>query len=110
MRARFLSTAVIALGLAARQAPTQQPASTRRPVAQPASSDTAAQREARDDPRVAPKRREGEGPFPRLIIRGTTLIDGTGAPARGPVDIVIENNRITNIASVGYPGVRIDTA
>ena len=110
MRARFLSTAVIALGLAARQAPTQQPASTRRPVAQPASSDTAAQREARDDPRVAPKRREGEGPFPRLIIRGTTLIDGTGAPPRGPVDIVIENNRITNIASVGYPGVRIDTA
>jgi len=110
MRARFLSTAVIALGLAARQAPTQQPASTRRPGAQPASSDTAAQREARDDPRVAPKRREGEGPFPRLIIRGTTLIDGTGAPPRGPVDIVIENNRITNIASVGYPGVRIDTA
>jgi len=110
MRARFLSTAVIALGLAARQAPTQQPASTRRPVAQPASSDTATQREARDDPRVAPKRREGEGPFPRLIIRGTTLIDGTGAPPRGPVDIVIENNRITNIASVGYPGVRIDTA
>jgi len=110
MRTRFLSTAVIALGLAARQAPTQQPASTRRPVAQPASSDTATQREARDDPRVAPKRREGEGPFPRLIIRGTTLIDGTGAPPRGPVDIVIENNRITNIASVGYPGVRIDTA
>jgi imidazolonepropionase-like amidohydrolase len=110
MRARFLSTAVIALGLAARQAPTQQPAPTRRPVAQPASSDTASQREARDDPRVAPKRREGEGPFPRLIIRGTTLIDGTGAPPRGPVDIVIENNRITNIASVGYPGVRIDTA
>ncbi len=110
MRARFLSTAVIALGLAARQAPTQQPAPTRRPVAQPASSDTATQREARDDPRVAPKRREGEGPFPRLIIRGTTLIDGTGAPPRGPVDIVIENNRITNLASVGYPGVRIDTA
>jgi imidazolonepropionase-like amidohydrolase len=110
MRARFLSTAAIALGLATRQAPTQQPAPTRRPVAQPASSDTATQREARDDPRVAPKRREGEGPFPRLIIRGTTLIDGTGAPPRGPVDIVIENNRITNIASVGYPGVRIDTA
>ena len=110
MRRRFLSTAVIALCLAARQAPTQQPAPTRRPVAQPASPDTAAQREARDDPRVAPKRREGEGPFPRLIIRGTTLIDGTGAPPRGPVDIVIENNRITNIASVGYPGVRIDTA
>ena len=51
---------------------------------------------------------EGEGPFDRLIIRGATLIDGTGAPPRGPVDIVIEGNRIVNIAGVGYPGIPIN--
>ncbi len=53
---------------------------------------------------------EGEGPFEKLIIRGATLIDGTGAPPRGPVDIVIERNRITQIVSVGYPNVPIDSA
>jgi imidazolonepropionase-like amidohydrolase len=56
----------------------------------------------------APPRAEGEGPFDRLILRGVTLIDGTGAPARGPMDIVIEGNRIARIRSVGYPGVPID--
>ncbi len=60
----------------------------------------------------APDRRsdEGEGPFERLIIRGATLIDGTGAPPIGPVDIVIEGNRIKEIRSVGYPGVPIREA
>ena len=65
-----------------------------------------------DDPQMVPapdrKQGEGEGPFERLIIRGATLIDGTGAPPIGPVDIVIENNRITKIKSVGYPGLAID--
>ena len=51
---------------------------------------------------------EGEGPYGRLIIRGATLIDGTGSPPIGPVDIVIENNRIVDIESVGYPGLEID--
>ncbi len=51
---------------------------------------------------------EGEGPFERLIIRGATLIDGTGAPPRGPVDIVIEDNMITAVRSVGYPMLDID--
>jgi hypothetical protein len=51
---------------------------------------------------------EGGGPYGRLIIRGATLIDGTGSPPRGPVDIVIENNRIVDIKSVGYPGRDID--
>jgi imidazolonepropionase-like amidohydrolase len=55
--------------------------------------------------RKAPPRAEGEGPFPHLILRGATLIDGTGAPPVGPVDIVIERNRITKIVSVGFPGV-----
>ena len=56
----------------------------------------------------APPRAEGEGPFERLILRGGILIDGTGAPPIGPVDIVIEKNRIVNIKSVGYPGLPID--
>ncbi len=55
----------------------------------------------------APDRTEGEGPYPQLIVRGATLIDGTGSPPVGPVDIVIEKNRITQIKSVGFPGVSI---
>jgi len=58
----------------------------------------------------APKRAEGEGPFDKLIIRGATLIDGQGGPPRGPVDIVIEKNRITQVAEVGYPGLPINEA
>ncbi len=56
----------------------------------------------------APPRTEGEGPFERLILRGGTLIDGTGAPPVGPMDIVVEKNRIVEVRSVGYPGVSID--
>jgi imidazolonepropionase-like amidohydrolase len=64
---------------------------------------------AAQDVPYAPNRRadEGEGPFQRLIIRGATLIDGTGAPPIGPVDIVIEGNRIREVRSVGYPRVPI---
>jgi imidazolonepropionase-like amidohydrolase len=51
---------------------------------------------------------EGEGPFDRLVIRGAMLIDGTGGPPRGPVDIVIEGNRIAEVESVGTPYVEID--
>jgi hypothetical protein len=47
-------------------------------------SRTAVAQEASSDPRPAPPRAEGEGPFERLIIRNAMLIDGTGAPARGP--------------------------
>ncbi len=50
---------------------------------------------------------EGEGPFARLVIRGATMIDGTGAPPQGPVDIVIENNRIREVRSVGFPRVPV---
>jgi len=56
----------------------------------------------------APDRQEGEGPFPQLIIRGAILVDGTGSPPFGPVDIVIEGNRITDIVNAGYPGVQPD--
>lgn len=53
---------------------------------------------------------EGEGPWPQLILRGVTVVDGTGAPPVGPVDIVIEGGRISRIAPVGNPGVPIDPA
>ena len=53
-------------------------------------------------------RSEGKGPFKRMVIRGGTLINGNGSPPIGPVDIVIENNRITRVQSVGYPGVPIN--
>ena len=43
---------------------------------------------------------EGAGPFGTLVIRGATLIDGTGAKPRGPVDIVVEGNRIADINEV----------
>lgn len=56
----------------------------------------------------APRRAEGDGPHSRLIIRGVTLINSTGAPPMGPVDIVVEQNRIREIRQVGYPGVPID--
>lgn len=51
-----------------------------------------------------------EGPFNQLIIRGVTLINGNGAPPRGPIDIVVENNKIVKIQVVGYPGVAINEA
>jgi imidazolonepropionase-like amidohydrolase len=51
---------------------------------------------------------EGDGPFDRLIIRGATVVDGTGAPPRGPMDIVVEGNRIVTVRSVGVPGAAID--
>lgn len=56
---------------------------------------------------AAPDRTEGDGQYGRLIVRGVTLIDGTGAPPIGPVDIVVEKNRIAQIQVVGYPGMPI---
>ncbi len=56
----------------------------------------------------APDRKRGEGPFNQLIIRGVTLINGNGAPPRGPIDIVVENNIIKEVKVVGYPGVPIN--
>jgi hypothetical protein len=55
----------------------------------------------------APDRRsgEGQGPYPELTIRNVMVIDGTGAPPAGPMNIVIQQNRITRISSAGTPGV-----
>lgn len=35
----------------------------------------------------------------RLVIRGATIVDGSGKPAAGPFDIVIENDLIAQIVS-----------
>ncbi|MGH7505800.1 MAG: amidohydrolase family protein [Longimicrobiales bacterium] len=64
---------------------------------------SAAGAQQRPEVEPAPDRQEGEGPFERLIIRGGILIDGTGAPPFGPVDIVVEGNRITEIRGRSEP-------
>jgi imidazolonepropionase-like amidohydrolase len=72
------------------------------------SSAAAAEEEAPKTIAPPPPRAEGEGPFPRLILRAVTVIDGTGAPPMGPMDVVIEQGRITSLKSVGFPGVPIE--
>ncbi len=42
---------------------------------------------------------EETGPYESLEIRGVTVIDGSGAPAYGPVNIFIKGNRIDRIVS-----------
>ena len=69
---------------------------------------TAAAQGGRQVEPAPPRGSQGDGPFQRLILRGAVVIDGTGAPPAGPKDIVIENNRIVEIKSVGSPGVAID--
>ena len=36
----------------------------------------------------------------RLVIRNATIVDGNGTPARGPIDIVIEGNTITEVVAL----------
>ncbi|MEO6446338.1 MAG: amidohydrolase family protein [Gemmatimonadaceae bacterium] len=38
--------------------------------------------------------------YPRMVIREAMVIDGMGTPASGPYDIVIENNRITQMVPI----------
>jgi len=52
---------------------------------------------------AAPTRNVGIGPYPWLILRNLTVIDGTGGLPFGPADIVIEENRILLIHLVGPP-------
>jgi imidazolonepropionase-like amidohydrolase len=59
-------------------------------------------------PDSAPDRSRGEGPFERLILRGVIVVNGEGAPPVGPMDVVIEGNRIASIHNVGSPGVPIE--
>ncbi len=46
-----------------------------------------------------------EGPFGKLVIRGVTIIDGTGGPPRGPYDIVVSGDTIAAIYAVGKQGL-----
>src|SRR5881398_554345 len=55
---------------------------------------------------VPPRRAgEGEGSFRKLVIRGAMVIKGDGSPPIGPMDIVVEGNRITSVQPAGTPGV-----
>jgi imidazolonepropionase-like amidohydrolase len=54
---------------------------------------------------LAPARRSDEGIGPGQIrIRGVMVIDGTGAPPYGPVDVLISGNRIASIGAGGRGG------
>src|SRR5438067_2417863 len=61
----------------------------------------------RDPLTPAPARKAGEGlgPFKTMVVRGAMLIDGTGGPPRGPVDIIVSDNRIASIRNAGTPGM-----
>ncbi len=52
--------------------------------------------------KAAPDRRsdEGMGPFDRLLIRGAIVIDGSGAPPRGPINVLIKQNRIAAVGGL----------
>jgi len=52
-------------------------------------------------PEAIPDRERGEGPFERLILRGVIIVNGEGAPPVGPMDVLIEGNRITEIRDLG---------
>ena len=52
---------------------------------------------AETPPAEPPERKEGEGPYPQLILRNVTIIEGTLSPPISPVDIVIEGSRIKSI-------------
>jgi len=42
----------------------------------------------------------------RLVIRNATMVDGNGTPARGPVDIVVEGNRIVQVVPLDPVALR----
>lgn len=46
---------------------------------------------------VAQQNPEKSGPFNSLLIQNVTVIDGSGAPAYGPVDIYVKGNTIDKI-------------
>ena len=80
---------------------------TRVLVAQNPLQPLAEQPLARETLTPAPPRAPGEGfgPYATMVVRGAMLIDGTGGPPRGPVDIVVNQNRITAIRNAGTPGM-----
>jgi len=42
----------------------------------------------------------------RMVIHNATLVDGNGTPAKGPVDIIIEGNRITQVVNLDPVAMR----
>jgi cytosine/adenosine deaminase-related metal-dependent hydrolase len=42
----------------------------------------------------------------RLVIRNATVIDGNGTPARGPMDVVVENGRIAAVVPLDPVALR----
>jgi hypothetical protein len=100
----WIVVVLVVCGLAAHSA-----GAAEKPAAKKDAAEAQVEEEKKDDSiEPAPPRAEGEGPFGRLILRGATLIDGTGAPPIGPVDIVIEKNRIVRVKPVGGPGIEPD--
>jgi hypothetical protein len=95
-RCVFILFALISLGSAGAALRAQNPT---QPLAE-----QPLQREALNP---APARAQGEGfgPYATMVVRGAMLIDGTGGPPRGPVDIVVNQNRITAIRNAGTPGL-----
>ena len=62
-------------------------------------------------PTNAPARgAESEGPFSKLVIKGVFMLDGTGAPVQGPVDITIEQDRIVKISGTGTDAFHLNKA
>jgi imidazolonepropionase-like amidohydrolase len=74
------------------------------------TSQLPAQDEVQSTIHAAPNRRpdEGKGPYDRMVIRGVTVIDGSGGVPFGPVDVVVEHDRIAKVQIVGAPKVPID--
>ena len=93
MRAKLLSVLLVSMCCVIVRAQTPTQPAGQAPQVGPQSD--------RDPLSPAPRRRadEGRGPFKSLVVRGAILIDGTGAPPVGPVDIVIEGNRIRRCAA-----------
>lgn len=53
-----------------------------------------------ESPVGAPPRKEGNGPYKRLILKNAMVIDGTGNPPHGPHNLVISGDTIKEIRHV----------
>jgi imidazolonepropionase-like amidohydrolase len=97
--ALVIAGAVAFAGIVVADQPQQPPA--------PAQARQGQQPQAREGliPASARRADEGKGPFKTLVIRGVMLIDGTGAPPQGPMDVVVEGNRIASVRPAGTPGL-----
>lgn len=102
MRGVLVSVVVALAGASVAQA-AQPPRAAPREAPTPVSSGIG----ERFEPAPARKPGEGVGPYKRLVIRGVTIIDGTGGPPRGPMDVVIEGDRIADIRVAGTPGMAL---